>query len=489
MQSKLPSIEALNSVDTKVWIEFGDILRGTGYGEDFLKKFWLSSWKIYKSLQKPVNIQRAQKLNSDEAIISRLFNLRDSIARKDVVSVFGNVLTESLIISGLLQEDNDGISSSFMLTPFDDLIILCDDVLHGGDAVFGRGPGTAALTALSPKKGDKCLDLGCGAGLVALNMGKIADTVVAIDINQRAIDFLIINQHINEIYNIEPKLGSWFEPIENELFDLILSQPPFVTSPDHIDACKFKYGGDFGYEFAYQIMKKVPCYLTNEGRASIIFELPFKRDKEILGSFNLNEDHGYQNLLITGGAIDIDHYSIRFAESELIRSIFNYDLCVTKMWTHLLELGVEYICPAVCLINKVKSGINWTEQIATNYDIWDKIRTIDINKLFGGITQCLEMGKNKNDLMIKIPLNSSVLEIQTVSSIEPSKYILVLPSCKFVHDTLEFTKAEWMFIREHANDNPVEGGLEVVIPSYKINMYKDVLTRILKNGLIWDYAK
>ena len=40
------------------------------------------------------------------------------------------------------------------------------------------------------------------------------------------------NAAINGITNVEWRLGSLFEPVAGERFDLIFSNPPYVISPD-----------------------------------------------------------------------------------------------------------------------------------------------------------------------------------------------------------------------------------------------------------------
>src|SRR5262249_38412620 len=70
---------------------------------------------------------------------------------------------------------------------------------------------------------------GCGAQ--ALLAARHAATVVATDVNDRALGFAGLNGRLNGV-ELDVRAGSFFEPVQRERFDLIVSNPPFVISPD-----------------------------------------------------------------------------------------------------------------------------------------------------------------------------------------------------------------------------------------------------------------
>jgi 16S rRNA (guanine1207-N2)-methyltransferase len=115
-------------------------------------------------------------------------------------------------------------------------------------ASHGLDPGTGLLIeSLEGISADRILDLGCGWGAIGLAAAKTvpAAHVVLTDVNQRAVRLARKNLDRNGVRNAEVRLGSLFDPLKAEVFDLILSHPPFhagretvleflAQSPDHL---------------------------------------------------------------------------------------------------------------------------------------------------------------------------------------------------------------------------------------------------------------
>ncbi|TMD93544.1 MAG: methyltransferase [Chloroflexi bacterium] len=76
------------------------------------------------------------------------------------------------------------------------------------------------------------LDLGTGCGVQALLAAPHSDTVVAADRNPRAVALATFNAALNAVASVECRLGDLLAPVAGERFDLIVSNPPFVISPD-----------------------------------------------------------------------------------------------------------------------------------------------------------------------------------------------------------------------------------------------------------------
>ncbi len=77
----------------------------------------------------------------------------------------------------------------------------------------------------------RALDMGTGNGFQALLASRHCDEVVATDLNRRALAFARFNMAWNRVENVDLRQGDRYEPVSGELFDLILSNPPFVVSP------------------------------------------------------------------------------------------------------------------------------------------------------------------------------------------------------------------------------------------------------------------
>jgi 16S rRNA (guanine1207-N2)-methyltransferase len=124
-------------------------------------------------------------------------------------------------------------------------------------ASHGLDPGTALLIeTLEGISANRVLDLGCGWGAVGLAAAKTlpAAHVVLTDVNQRAVRLARKNLDRNGVRNAEVRLGSLFEPIHDEMFDLVLSHPPFHA----------------GRETVLEFLTRCPDYLTPEGHLRIV---------------------------------------------------------------------------------------------------------------------------------------------------------------------------------------------------------------------------
>jgi 16S rRNA (guanine1207-N2)-methyltransferase len=108
--------------------------------------------------------------------------------------------------------------------------VLAFEVDQGIFAASGLDPGTALLVeALDPHSADAVLDLGCGWGAVGVAAAKAAPLgrVVLVDVNRRATGLAKSNLARNGIERAEVRVGSLYAPVEDEQFDLIVSNPPY----------------------------------------------------------------------------------------------------------------------------------------------------------------------------------------------------------------------------------------------------------------------
>ncbi|HEY3436752.1 MAG TPA: methyltransferase [Actinotalea sp.] len=105
------------------------------------------------------------------------------------------------------------------------------------DHVLGVGGASTTLaqvTIRSPRR--RALDLGTGCGVQALHAARHTTSVVATDTSARALAFARFNATLAGI-DLDLRRGSMFDPVRQAagghdyLFDLIVSNPPFVITP------------------------------------------------------------------------------------------------------------------------------------------------------------------------------------------------------------------------------------------------------------------
>ncbi len=86
-----------------------------------------------------------------------------------------------------------------------------------------------------PKDGELHIaDLGTGSGAIALAIARERPRchVVASDIAATALAVARFNAMQLGLSNIEYRLGSWLEALDEEMFDMILSNPPYIAEND-----------------------------------------------------------------------------------------------------------------------------------------------------------------------------------------------------------------------------------------------------------------
>ncbi len=85
----------------------------------------------------------------------------------------------------------------------------------------------------------RVLDLGCGSGILAVTAARRARRVIAVDANPDAVRCTRLNALLNHCEErIAVLEGDLFGPVEGEIFDLVLCNPPFFRGAprDGMDA-------------------------------------------------------------------------------------------------------------------------------------------------------------------------------------------------------------------------------------------------------------
>ena len=117
------------------------------------------------------------------------------------------------------------------------------------------------------------LDLGTGSGAIALALAseRPAARIVGIDISSPALE--VANQNARELRlsHIEWRLGSWFDAVPDERFDLIVANPPYIAATDpaleklNAEPAAALSVGPTGLESLSAIAAGAPAHLHDHG--------------------------------------------------------------------------------------------------------------------------------------------------------------------------------------------------------------------------------
>jgi methylase of polypeptide subunit release factors len=220
----------------------------------------------------PVHLRRLARHGAFGALV-RLFILDLDVPEQEVAPAIAPLATQDLVKLRVAERRDGAVRPLVRIVPHDELLITSDVRLTAGEsAPADHVPGVhrpsvtlAHLTVRLPAR--SFLDLGTGCGVEALLASVHAERVVATDVSARATSFAAFNAQLNGVNNIEFRVGSWFEPIGDERFDVIACNPPYVISP----ASEFIYrdSGLIGDSVSEQVVRSIPGHLAEGGFATI----------------------------------------------------------------------------------------------------------------------------------------------------------------------------------------------------------------------------
>ncbi|MCB1568429.1 MAG: peptide chain release factor N(5)-glutamine methyltransferase [Xanthomonadales bacterium] len=133
----------------------------------------------------------------------------------------------------------------------------------------------AALERIPVDRAVRIVDLGTGSGAIALALASERPDarVLASDASADALRVAQSNAQRNGVDNVEFRLGDWLAPLQNERFDLIASNPPYVAEGDpHLERGDLRFepamalacGAD-GLSAIRHIVTQAPTHLAAGG--------------------------------------------------------------------------------------------------------------------------------------------------------------------------------------------------------------------------------
>lgn len=175
---------------------------------------------------------------------------------------------------GLISVNDGSALAELKLFPYQDMVIAYDIPRRllsdeGYDYVMGIGGSSLTLANLTVRKEmGRALDLGAGCGFQAFLASRHCSHVIAVDRNPRAVAIADFNARLNGIEAMECREGDLFGPVEGMTFDLIVSNPPFVISPE--SRYIYRDSPMTGDGVCRKIVREAPAYLNEGGFSQIL---------------------------------------------------------------------------------------------------------------------------------------------------------------------------------------------------------------------------
>jgi methylase of polypeptide subunit release factors len=286
----------------------------------------------------------------------RLLLLQVPIGRDDAIESLGGDALDALLTTGLVVEEGDRIVMRGRIAPAEGLLMSFDGFAVGDDDPHGYvasyTPTASWLAALTPRRRfERALDIGTGSGAQALLAARHSDQVIATDLNPRAVAFTALNAALNGIDNLEVRLGSLFDPVAGETFDLITCNAPYVVSPED----RWQYRDAAGFEadqLSQTVVTQVPKHLNQDGFGCVLVSwlAESEEDPDVRVDEWLQDNSCDCWVLGLSGADPLDHAA--GWNEHLSIDPEAYGAALDKWTGYLEELGVGWITEGAVLMHK-----------------------------------------------------------------------------------------------------------------------------------------
>jgi SAM-dependent methyltransferase len=343
----------------------GARLRAIGLDAAFAAKLARVGERVDDALRAPMRIWHARRTPDPAAVAARLFLLHDPVAPEAASAALGDL--GPLVEAGLVGETDEGVTSPVHVAIAGDLVCFGDQPGLGGDAVPPLCGGTLQLVRASMPKGRlaSALDLGCGAGAVALLLARAAERVVATDVSARALGWTRFNAALSGVTNVEVREGDLYEPVFGERFDRISVHPPFLARPDGMPASTFVHGGVRGDELPLRALAGVAPHLSPTGRAVLLGDWPIVDGDPLDARLRAAVGGGAVDVLVLQSPLkNLDEYCVLHAAVEHPELTKAFASAAIAHRDHLERLGLRGLALA-CVV--VAPGSGWTSLVSVRH--------------------------------------------------------------------------------------------------------------------------
>lgn len=224
------------------------------------------------------------------ATLTRLFVLQQAVSWPSVQAALP---AEALRDAGILALDGGSARALVDIRPYGspddgaDGWLVSDhaatlDTARGAprpDHVLGVSSASTTLAQLTMRKPvARALDLGTGCGVQALHLARHVDSIVATDLNERALACARLGLGLSGV-TADLRLGSLYEPVANELYDLIVTNPPFVISPPTTAKFTYRESSFSGDGLMRSVVTGAPRHLAPGGALQVLGNWAHTKDQ------------------------------------------------------------------------------------------------------------------------------------------------------------------------------------------------------------------
>ena len=337
-------------------------LRAAGFTEEAVGE--VLEGKSDRNIDVACAIRRTAQASPFHTLL-RLFVLGMAVTVESAQAALSEEGVNCALESCLLVNVADGIRARACLRPWREFFLLSDFLPPAGEplpadfVMSGISASSISLARLTIRKEvGTAMDLGTGAGIHALLAASHAREVVATDTNKRALNFALMNTRLNGIENVSFAEGSFFEPVADQKFDLIVSNPPFTISP--ASPLLFQNAGLGGDKVSELIVRESPAHLCEGGSAVALISWHHETEKDWASRpCAWVEGSGCDLWLLRATSSDpIDYAANSLRQTERMGSL-RYSEFLDKWVEFYREQGFVRLALGAAVLRKRSSAKNW----------------------------------------------------------------------------------------------------------------------------------
>lgn len=215
---------------------------------------------------------------------------------------------------------------------------------------------------ISFEKGTTVLDLCSGTGIQGMIAAKSASKVIAVEINETASKVTAFNILLNKLEEIiELRVGNLYTVLDNEKFDFIYANPPFIPMIGDVTYPVCGAGGEDGLLILNAIIDNLHIFLKAEGQA-ILFCQCLGDEKEIFFNDKLAksaEKYNWRVSCIVEDKIPLEYQVNTLSHlTELFNEGLDEDGFKRKMLNIYCGLGAKYLYSLLYKIDNANKDKN-----------------------------------------------------------------------------------------------------------------------------------
>lgn len=318
-------------------------------------QYYDDPWPIIDDFEKQI-----QRLSSCQRYLYELLLLGKALPLKTVEASLTRNLTEGLMNIGLLKRDGElfHLGDLAIVSRLGYYFIAELPTKHPMSVYIGKDSYYLTQNFTIPPD-SYLLDLCTGTGTQAIIGSARAKRVVGVEIGEKAATIAVYNTILNNVEDkVEIKKGDLFTPVEDQQFDVICSNPPYMAIPPKVNYEIYGNGGQDGLEIFTRLLNGLDDHLVDGGKA--VFsgwsigneEYPLIIEK----LKRLSVEYKWSTTLFITGREYLAFKAHDFAASAINVNEANQDDLVLKWKKMFQDLKVDWGYGYIIFIDKLKKA-------------------------------------------------------------------------------------------------------------------------------------